>query len=200
MSPAERVYRLLLLAYPSGFRTEYAQQMTLLFRDRRREVGAMRLSFWAAMAWDVVRSAPALRLEAARARWTTNIQMKGGKMKTMATLAILIGAIEVLNSLGEAWAGGIVHHGWPSLVGGAVGVLAGALLAASAIALLRRSPGATALATGAAITCLAVFALVALLRPMFSIFSTILGIGFPIVLLLFLRGARRKGNSVPMMT
>jgi hypothetical protein len=173
--------------------------MTLFFRDRRREVGAMRLSFWAAMFWDVARSAPALRLEAARARWTTNIHIKGGKMKTMAILAILIGAIEVANSLGEAWAGGIVRHGGSSLMGGAVGMVAGALLAVSAIALLRRSPGAVAFAQGAAITCLAVFVVIALVRPMFSIFATMLGIGFPIVLLLFLRVTRGKGNSLPTM-
>jgi hypothetical protein len=200
VSSAERVYHLLLRAYPSGFRAEYGQQMTLFFRDRRREAGAKRLSFWAAIVWDVARSATALRIEAARARWTTNIHTKGGKMKTMAILAILIGAIEVVNSMVEAWLGGIVNHWGSSLVGGAAGVVAGALLVASAIALLRRSPSAAALATGAAIACLAVFVIVALVRPMFSIFADILGIGFPIAMLLFLRGARGKGNSVPMMT
>jgi hypothetical protein len=200
VSSAERVYRLMLRAYPVGFRAEYGAQMALFFRDRRREVGARRVSFWAAMVWDIARSAPALRLEAARARWTTNIQIKGGNMKTMAILAILVGAIEVVNSMVEGWFGGIVNHAGSSLVGAAVGVAAGALLVAAAIALLRRSPGAAVLATGAAIACLAVFVLVALVRPMFSIFADILGIGFPIAMLLFLRGARGKGNSAPMMT
>ena len=51
----------------------------------------------------------------------------------------------------------------------------------------------------AAGTCLAVFTLIVLLRPMFSILATTLGIGFPIVLLLFLRWTRRKGATVATM-
>jgi hypothetical protein len=201
VSAAERVYRLMLRAYPSGFRAEYGQQMALFFRDRRREVGTLRISFWAALIWDVARSAPALRFEAARAAWcATDIQIMGGKMKAMAILTIVIGAIEVVNSAIEGWLGGIVNHGGSSLAGGAMGIMAGALLVAAAVALLRGSPGAAALVSGAAIACLAVFAGVALVRPMFSIFSNILGIGFPIVLLVFVRTTRGKGTSVPMMT
>lgn len=199
MSAAERAYRLLLRAYPAGFRADYGYQMAVVFRDRLHEAGARPVRFWAAMLVDVARSAPGLQLEAARARWVTDIQLKGAKMKAMAILAILIGAIEVANSMAEAWLGGIVNHGGTSLVGGALGVAAGALLVASAIAMLRRSPGAAALAQGAAIACLAVFALVRIFSPMFSIFSTMLGIGFPIALLIFLYVIRRRGPSAPMM-
>jgi hypothetical protein len=204
VSAAERVYRLMLRAYPSAFRAEYGQQMALIFRDRRREAAATHLAFWAAMVADVARSAPGLRLDAARAEWGTDIQIKGGKMKTMAILAIVIGAIEVVNSLVEGWFGGVVNHAGSSLAGEAMGVVAGvvagALLVAAAIALLRRSSGAKALAAGAAVTCLAVFVLVALLRPMFSIFSTLLGIGFPIVLLVFLSATRGQGSHATRST
>jgi hypothetical protein len=192
MSAAERAYRLLLRAYPAGFRADYGYQMAVVFRDRLHEAGARPVRFWAAMLVDVARSAPGLQLEAARARWVTDIQLKGAKMKAMAILAILIGAIEVANSMAEAWLGGIVNHGGTSLVGGALGAAAGALLVASAIAMLRRSPGA-------AVACLAVFALVRIFSPMFSIFSTMLGIGFPIALLIFLYVIRRRGPSAPMM-
>jgi hypothetical protein len=199
MSAADRVYRLLLRAYPAEFRAAYEREMAQLFRDRHREAGAEGVRFWAWLIWDVARSAPALRLEMLRARPGGNIQIEGGTMKTMAILAILIGAMEAVNSLAEAWAGGIMLHGGYSLAGGAMGAVAGALLAASAIALLRRAPGAAALAQGAAITCLTVFVLIALLRPMFSVAATGLGIGFPIALLVFLRWTQRRGPSVPTM-
>jgi hypothetical protein len=199
MSAADRVYRLLLRAYPAEFRAAYEREMAQLFRDRRREASAGGVRFWAWLIWDMARSAPALRLEMLRVRPDGNIQIEGGTMKTMAILAILIGAMEAVNSVAEAWAGGIMLHGGYSLAGGAMGAVAGALLAASAIALLRRAPGAATLAQGAAIACLTVFVPIALLRPMFSIAATGLGIGFPMALLVFLRWTRRRGPSVPTM-
>jgi hypothetical protein len=199
MSAADETYRLLLRAYPREFRMAYGREMARLFRDRRREAGMSSVRLWTEIVVDVARSAPALRLESSRAQWRGNSQLEGGKMKTMAILAILIGAMEVVNSMSEAWAGGIVRHGGYSLAGGAIGALAGALLVASAVALLRRTPGSAALAQGAALTCLAVFVVIALVRPMFSIFATMMGIGFPIALLLFLRVTRRQGPSVSTM-
>jgi Ca2+/Na+ antiporter len=67
-----------------------------------------------------------------------------------------------------------------------LGVVAGVLLIASGVVLASRSPKAQALPLVAAIACLAVF----LLIPRMSIFSKMLGIGFPIALLLFLRLGR----------
>jgi hypothetical protein len=199
MSAADRAYRLLLRAYPREFRTRYAREMAMVFRDRAREAGANGVGFWVAMLLDVARSAPRLRLEMSRARRRGNIHIKEDKMKTMAILAMLIGAMEAVNSMAEAWAGGFVPHGGYSLAGGTIGAVAGALLVASAIALLRRTPGSAALAQGAAITCLAVFVAIALFRPIFSILATMLGIGFPIALLLFLRFTRRREPSEPTM-
>ena len=91
MRAAERVYRLLLRAYPAGFRAEYGREMVLVFRDRRRDESARGIRFWSEMIWDVARSAPALRLDAFRIRWEEDIQTGEEKMRTMAILAVLIG-------------------------------------------------------------------------------------------------------------
>lgn len=196
MSAAERAYGLLLRAYPAEFRLAYGREMMLVFRDQRRELAATPVSFWAATLWDVARSAPALWLEVSRARWDRDIQTKGVKVKPMAILAIVIGAIEAVNALAETWAGGLVNRDAYWLVALTIAVAAGVLLVASGVRLLRQSPGATALARGAAVTCLAVFVVITFSKPMLSIFSTILGIAFPIALLLFLR-TRGRGRSVP---
>lgn len=199
MSAGDRAYRLLLRAYPMGFRAQYEREMTLVFRDRRREMPEG-MTFWSEIVWDVVRSAPTLHVEASRSRWRRSIHLEEGKMltMTMAFLAILVGSIESVGSLQEAWFGGIQNRdGW-SLVGGTMGAVAGGLIVAAGIALIRRAQVAVALARGAAVTCLTVFALLALFEPRMSIFATMLGIGFPIVLLLFL-WTRGRGIGAPMM-
>lgn len=197
-SAAERIYRLLLRAYPAAFRAAYGREMLMLFRDRLREVadadGGVR--FWVEMFWDVARSAPALRLEALRARRDADIPTEGGTMKTMAILAVLIGAFETVNSLAEGWAGGVVNRDAYSLTAGALGAAAGLVLLAAGVAMLLRSRRAATLAGGAAVACVAVFAIVAVAAPRLSLLATILGIAFPIALLIFLR--RGGGKSVPM--
>ena len=56
---SERVYRALLLAYPSEHRREYGEPMVQLFRDRmRRDGGGFRTVFvWVRMIFDLVCSA-----------------------------------------------------------------------------------------------------------------------------------------------
>ena len=196
MSAAERVYRLLLRAYPAGFRAEYGREMVLVFRDRRREAAARGIRFWWDMIWDVARSAPALRLDAFRIRWEGDIQTGEEKMRTMAILAVLIGVTEAANALAEGWAGGIANGGfW--LAGIILTVVAGTLLVVAGVAMLRRAPGAVPWARAAAITCLTVVVLIRLLQPWMSIFATLLGIVFPIALLLFLWWTRRRRPSAP---
>src|SRR5882762_2120124 len=65
MSPAaaERIYRVLLRAYPQDFRAEYGREMVLLFREQCQESDVRTLAFWAAVVFDVARSAPVLRME-----------------------------------------------------------------------------------------------------------------------------------------
>jgi hypothetical protein len=72
-------------------------------------------------------------------------------------------------------------------VSGGLGTVGGVLLVASAIAMLRRSPNAAALAQGSAIACLTVFVAVTLISPRFSSIATILGICFPVALLVYFR-------------
>src|SRR3712207_8562016 len=50
---------------------------------------------------------------------------------------------------------------------------------------LRRARGAVAWARGAAVTCLAAFVFVGLVAPRLSVVAMMLGIGFPIALLIF---------------
>jgi len=68
---AERVYALLLRAYPAAFRERFGAEMRQLFRDRRRDAaergeGAAR--FWLGLAADAVRSLPAQHLADLRER------------------------------------------------------------------------------------------------------------------------------------
>lgn len=195
MTPAESAYRMLLRAYPAGFRATFGAEMIQAFRDLRRENRAGGVRFWAPMIWDVARSAPAQRVAAMRESWNGNTQPEEGKMKTMAILAVLIGALEAVNAMGEVWAGGIVNHGGYSLAIGSLGIATGLLLVAAAVSLLRRSAGAAAFAQGAAIACLTVFTLVAVLRPIFSVAATILGIAFPIAMLIYLRVTSGRGPA-----
>jgi peptidoglycan/LPS O-acetylase OafA/YrhL len=199
MSAADRAYRLLLRAYPAAFRADYGREMVLVFRDQRRDRGVNSARFWVDMVWDVARSAPALRVEALRARWARDIQTGEDKMKTMAILAVLIGALDVANAVAELWAGGIMNGDRYSLIGGTLGIVAGALLLVAGIALARRTPRARTQARVAAMTCLAAFVVIGVALPRLSIFAMLLGIGFPIVLLLFLGLTGRRGPSVPTM-
>lgn len=198
MSAAERAYRLLLRAFPAGFREEYGREMAQLFNDRRREERARPTRFWLAILMDVAQSAPTLRVEEWRALQGNNSYLGRRTMKTMAILAILVGTLEVVSSAAEAVVGGGVLHGGYSLAVGSVAAAASALLIAAAVALLRGSKGAVALAQGAAIACLAVFAVVAALHPIFSVLATLLGIGFPVALLVFLRVTQGRGPAAPM--
>jgi hypothetical protein len=120
-------------------------------------------------------------------------------MRTMAMLAVLIGAAEAANALAEGWAGGIANGSGFWLAGVILTMVAGALLLVAGIAMLRRAPGAVPWARAAAITCLAVVVLVRLVQGWMSIFATLLGIVFPIALLLFLRWTRGRGPSAPTM-
>lgn len=65
-SPSERLYGLLLAAYPSDFRREYGREMSLVFADRRREGGrgaAALARVWCDTLLDLARSAPKEHLE-----------------------------------------------------------------------------------------------------------------------------------------
>ena len=118
-------------------------------------------------------------------------------MKPMAILAVLIGALELLNALVEGWAGrgNVADGSW--LVGVTLGVVASALLMGAGIGLLRRGRSAASWARMAAIACLTAFVLIRVVEPWMSIASMILGIGFSIGLALFLFITRLRGPEMP---
>jgi hypothetical protein len=78
-SLSERVYRALLLAYPTSFRQEYGAQMAQLFRDACRNTQRQRgmLALWLATLEDLATSIPIEWLAAYRSRLT---RVQGGKM------------------------------------------------------------------------------------------------------------------------
>jgi hypothetical protein len=197
MSAAERAYRFLLRAYPAGFRAAYGREMMLVFRDQRRASSAPGVRFWVELVADLLCSAVVERTDELRAGWDRNIQHEEGTMRPMAILAMLVGVLEAVNGLVELWAGGIRNGDGYSLAWGVLVVLVGALFLASGVALLRGARGAAAWGRGAALTCLVVFVLANLVHPRMSGFATLLGIGFPIALLIFLRLSGGGGRSRP---
>jgi hypothetical protein len=115
-------------------------------------------------------------------------------MIPIAILTILVGAVEAAGALVELFAS-IQHPRGGGLVmtGSALGVAAAALLIGAGVALLRRSPGAVPFARGAAVTSILVTLLISYVIPMMGYFAQILGIGLPVILLLYLR---RRGGGV----
>ncbi|GJG85891.1 hypothetical protein tb265_10720 [Gemmatimonadetes bacterium T265] len=215
-----RTYRLLLRAYPAAFRAAYGREVEQLFRDQWRDrqrataPGGAHAGFWAAVLWDVVRSAPALRWAAlhaarpaarvagravdARSAHTT----REGTMRarrTAAALAVLGGAYEVVNTGAEVWAGyGGPTAGWALAM--ALSTLMGLLLLAAGVALFRGGPGATRLSRGAALACLMLVVGLQLFMPFMSVFARLLGVGLPVALLLVTRpprGTAGRDPSVP---
>ena len=193
---AERWYRILLRAYPTTFRADYEREMLLAFRQSWREEGERAPRFWAELVWDVARSAPALRWEALRARRSTNLHSREGTMKTMGMVAMLVGAVEIINSLIEGVAGGL-HRDGLQLLSVVLCMLGGVVLVAAGIAMLRRGARATSHALGAAAACLVAFAIIGIAAPVMSGLAMLLGIGFPVVLLTFLLRRRGRGGGVP---
>ena len=213
-------YRLLLRAYPAAFRAAFERDMVQLFRDQRRELwGDQRrdaradapshLGFWAAVVWDVARSAPALRLDALSARWRAgwralrhgppndgpHTHLPGGTMRTtIGVLTMLSGAYEIVNALFDVKGHGAApaDAGWVAAV--ALSILMGLLLLASGGALLRGGRTGAHVARVAAFATLALVVGLQLTFPFMSIFSRLLGFAVPIVLLVV---TRSRGPSVP---
>ena len=182
---AERVYGILLRAYPPEFRAEYGREMMLVFRDQCREGDVRSLGFWARVVWDVVRSAPALRAEATR---TVEVSMK-----LAAILALLVGILGIVNAVTEWMAGGMgtTQHALALVLGIGASVL---LLVAGAAIL---GPSSRRLQTGrlALIASLVMIVAARLLHPWMSVFGQLLGIGVPVVLVIALYWPRKAAPS-----
>jgi O-antigen/teichoic acid export membrane protein len=186
---AEQIYRLLLRAYPPDFRAEYGREMVLLFRDQCRESDVRTIGFWAAVIWDVARSAPALRVEA----WRENTKPIEVIMKLAAILTVLIGLLGIVNAVVEWSAGGngSSAHALALLLA----VFASILLLAAGAAILRPSPRGRQAARLAVLASLVLIVAARLLHPWMSILAQLVGIGMPVVLLIALYWPRRSSPA-----
>jgi len=192
---AERIYRLLLRAYPPDFRVEYGREMVLLFRDQCRESDVRTFGFWAAVIWDVARSAPALRAEAWWTRGRENTRTIGGIMKLAAMVAVLVGVFGILNGMvewGAALTGTIGGMHTLALV---LSVCASALLLAAGAAILRPTGRSRQVARLALLASLVMIVAARLVHPWMSVFSQLVGIGLPAVFLIALYWPRRASPS-----
>jgi len=187
MTPAaaERIYRLLLRAYPLAFRAEYEREMLLLFRDQCRESDVRSLGFWAKVFYDVARSAPALRMEA----WRQNTRTMEVIMKLAAMLTVLLGVLGILNAVVEWVAGSKGAIDGTYVLAVVLGVFASALLLGAGIAILLRRQQAARLALFASLVSVMA---ARLLFPWMSIFSQLVGFGLPVALLVALYWPRKS--------
>jgi len=183
MSPrrAERIYALLLRAYPPGFRAEYEREMALCFRDLRRDVGTAGIRFWLEIVLDVARTAPAQRLEALHRR-LTHLGIGGRLMRAMGLLAMVIGILETANTLTELAAGGVAGRSTTGGLAILFAIIGGVLLVAAGFALRH---GRASWARNAAVACVVLFVLARVLTPWMSVASTVVGVLFPLVLLVW---------------
>jgi hypothetical protein len=198
MNTPEYTYRLLLRAYPQDFRDEYEHEMLALFKAIRRE-RTNAAEFWSAIIWDLMRSAPSLRMHSFHARWSTNPLTTGAIMKTMSILAVIAGAATIMNASVEGWVGGVAHHDALSGAVGIVGILAGLSMILAGILLMRRAPGAIPRAQAAAGVCLIAFVGMLVLSPRLSIAANIIGIVFPVVLVVYAQLKRTTKPPTPLM-
>lgn len=193
MNPAaaERIYRLLLRAYPPQFRAEYGREMVLVFRDQCREGDVRTLRFWAAVIRDVARSAPALRAEAWRAPWSENTRTVEVIMKLAAILTVLLAVFGILGAVGE-WVAGSKHAmGGTYALSVVLGLFAFALVLGAGVAILIRKHLPARLALFASL----VMALAArLLFPWMGIFAQLVGFGLPVALLTALYWPRKPST------
>ena len=192
---AERIYRLLLRAYPPDFRAEYGREMVLLFGDQCRESDVRTVGFWAAVIWDIARSAPALRAEAWRMRGRESTRTVEVIMKLAAMLTVLVGVFGVVSAVVEwvAWGTGTIAgaHGLALVLG----VCASALLLAAGAAILRPTQRGRQAARLALLASLVLIVAARLLHPWMSVFSQLVGIGFPVAILIALYWPRRASTS-----
>ena len=192
---AERVYRLLLRAYPRSFRSEFGGEMMLLFRDEYRSRNSVALGFWITMVCDVARSATSMWLEELSARAKDYTRIVEVIMKLAGILAVLLGVYGVVNAFAEAVPGMRGTLGGAYIVALVLGIVAAALLLTAGAALLRSPVSGRHTAIIASLASLVTVVIARLLHPWMSILALVVGIGFPIVLFVALQWPNRSGPS-----
>src|SRR5258708_23853725 len=96
-----RVYRLLLLAYPIGFRRDYGRQMMQLFRDCHQDVRAAPNAFgnwrlWLRTLLDLARTAPAEHLEHLGKEHLFMRNLRSDAVALIGCIAIIVAAFFLL--------------------------------------------------------------------------------------------------------
>jgi hypothetical protein len=191
---AERIYCLLLRAYPRSFRSEYGRQMTLIFRDEFRSRNAAALGFWVTIVCDVARSAPPMWVDALCARMNDYTRIVEVIMKLAGIFAVLLGAYGVVNAFAEAVPGMRGTLGGAYILAVSLGVIAAALLLTAGAALLRSPVSGRHTATIASLASLVTVVIARLLHPWMSMLALIVGIALPIALLAALQWPNRQSN------
>jgi hypothetical protein len=192
---AERMYRLLLRAYPNDFRSEYGGEMMLLFRDDHSRRKAAALGFWVSTVCDVARSATSMWMDVLWTRGKDYTRIVEVIMKLAGILAVLLGLYGVVSALVEAVAG---IRGTPSgayILAVSLGIIAAALLLTAGASLLRSPVTGRPTATITSLASLVIVLITRLLHPWMGMLALIVGIGFPIVLLAALHWPSGRGPS-----
>ena len=191
---AERIYRLLLRAYPPAFRAEYGLEMVLLFRDQCRDGDVRTVGFWVRVLGDVARSAPALRLEAWRGRGNENTQTVEVIMKIAGMLTVLLAGFGIVGAVGEWVAGTKGAMGGGYVLAVILGVFASVLLLGAGVAILLGERWGRQPVRLALFASLAMAVAARLLFPWMSIFSQLVGFGMPVALLIALYWPRNPST------
>ena len=110
----------------------------------------------------------------------------------IATLAIVIGALETAGGAQELVLGGLLRGLTYPLIGGTLGTVAGALLLSAGIAMLRDSILTGAIARACAYVSMPVFILIGIIRPLAGVAVTVVSILFPLLLLAYFRKSVRE--------
>jgi hypothetical protein len=196
---AERVYRLLLRAYPRSFRSEYGGEMMLIFRDEYRIGKAATLRFWATMVSDVARSATSMWFDVLRSRVKDYTRIVEVIMKLAGILAVLLGVYGVVNTLVEAVPGMRGTPGGAYIMAVVLAIIAAALLLTAGAALLRSPVSGRHTAVIASLASLVTVVIARWLHPWMSMLALIVGILLPIALLAALQWPSRRGPSTSQM-
>jgi len=182
MTRREQLYDFLMRAYPPAFRGAFRREMVFDFRDQQRE-GLITRDYWIALIIEIASTAPRLWVEELH----DGFLQTELPMKVMAILAIVVGILETLNSLAESRAAAFGSRDPLSQLVLVLTIAGAVLLTLAGLTLLVRGHAARTVGRIAAVSCLATFAFMAAARPIMSIGATLLGIAFPLSLLVALR-------------
>ncbi len=107
-------------------------------------------------------------------------------MKRMAIAAVVVATLELLNAGVELVAGGFASRDSLSQLTLGLVLLCTTGLLIAGVSLLRQGHAAVPLARIAAVGCFASFAFIGLARPVLSGLGMLIGLGFSLILLVFL--------------